>query len=88
MKKKYFENEPPTVEQLGSEQANVLIRELWNKFREYEDKLSASSRNSSSSPSSDSPAARDERKKLNTLAAEIRWALSLTTLPLYLASII
>ncbi|WP_223824291.1 DUF6444 domain-containing protein [Candidatus Enterovibrio escicola] len=60
-----------------SEQANELIRELWYNLREYEDKLSASSRNSSSSPLSESPAARDARKKLNTLSVEIRCALSL-----------
>jgi pantothenate synthetase len=36
-------------------------------LRHYEDKLATSSRNSSLSPSSDSPAAREERKKLKSL---------------------
>ncbi|PCS22714.1 hypothetical protein BTN49_1672 [Candidatus Enterovibrio escicola] len=62
---------------MGSEQTNALIRKSWNKLREDEDRLSANSRNSSLSPSSDFPAAKDERKKINTLTAEIRWALSL-----------
>ncbi len=78
-KKNQFETEPPTVEQLGQTQANALIRELWAKLREYEDRLAASSRNSSRSPSSDSPAARAERKKLQRLVVEIRLALNLDT---------
>lgn len=79
MKKIIFESAPPTVEQLGSEQANALIRELWDKLREYEDRLAQNSRNSSSSPSGDSPQARAERQKLNALVAEIRLALSQAT---------
>ncbi|WP_223824037.1 DUF6444 domain-containing protein [Candidatus Enterovibrio escicola] len=77
MKKNHFEKEPPTVEQLSYKQANALILELWNKLREYEDRLSVNSRNAFRSPSSNSPAARDARKNLNTLAAEVRWALNL-----------
>lgn len=38
-----------------------------------------SSRNSSKSPSSDSPAAKAERKKLQRLVSEIREALNLDT---------
>ena len=57
----------------------LLIRELWDKLREYEDRLAASSRNSSRSPSSDSPQAKAERKKLQRLVAEIRLALNLDT---------
>lgn len=59
--------------------ANRIIQELWNKLREYEDRLALSSRNSSKSPSSDSPAAKAERKKLRRLVAEIRLALNLDT---------
>ncbi|WP_223824253.1 DUF6444 domain-containing protein [Candidatus Enterovibrio escicola] len=77
MKNKYFEKGTTTVKQVSSEQANALIRELWNKLHEYEDRLSASARNSSRSPSSNYPAARDESKKINTISSEIRWALSL-----------
>ncbi|WP_394349135.1 DUF6444 domain-containing protein [Candidatus Enterovibrio escicola] len=47
------------MEELDSEQANELIRKLWDNLREYEDWLSASSRNSSCSTSSNSFAARD-----------------------------
>jgi len=78
-KENHFDTEPPTVEQLGQTQVNALIRELCGKLREYEDRLAASSRNSSKSPSSDSPAARAERKKLQCLAAQIRLALNLGT---------
>ena len=76
-KKKQFEQEPPKVDNLGD--ANLLIRELWDKLREYEDRLATSSRNSSKSPSSDSPKAKAERKKLQRLVAEIRLALNLDT---------
>jgi hypothetical protein len=56
-----------------------MTRELRDKLREYEDRLAASSRNSSRSPSSDSPEAKVERKKLQRLVAEIRLALNLDT---------
>ena len=56
-----------------------LIQELWGKLREYEDRLAASSRNSSQPPSQDSAAGRAERKKLKRLVAEIRQALGLDT---------
>uniref|UniRef100_A6VYG6 DUF6444 domain-containing protein n=1 Tax=Marinomonas sp. (strain MWYL1) TaxID=400668 RepID=A6VYG6_MARMS len=79
MKKKNFETMPPTVEQLGPEQANALIQKLWAKLREYEDRLAQNSRNSSRSPSSDNPKARAERQKLNALVTEIRLALSQAT---------
>lgn len=59
--------------------ALTIIQELWNKLREYEDRLAMSSRNSSKSPSSDSPAAKAERKKLQRLVSEIREALNLDT---------
>ena len=79
-KKKHFEGEPPTVDSLGGvTNANLYIQELWQKLREYEDRLKQSSRNSSKSPSSDTPEAKAERKKLKRLVAEIRWALSQAT---------
>ncbi len=77
MKKKIYQTEPPEVASLN--EANALIQELWQQLREYEDRLATSSRNSSLSPSSDSPAAKAERKKLKRLVAEIRLALSQTT---------
>jgi len=81
MKNKTYQTEPPELTSLN--EANVLIQELWQQLREYEDKLATSSRNSSLSPSSlspssDSPAARAERKKLKRLVVEIRLALSQT----------
>ena len=76
-KKKFFGNAAPQA--LDLHDANRIIQELWNKLREYEDRLALSSRNSSKSPSSDSPAAKAERKKLQRLVAEIRLALNLDT---------
>ncbi len=76
-KKKLFEQEPPMVADLGENKANLLIQELWKKLREYEDRLTLNSRNSSKSPSSDSPADKAERKKLKRLVVEIRLALNL-----------
>lgn len=76
-KKKPFHTAPPEVTSLI--EANALIKELWAQLREYEDRLAASSRNSSRSPSTDSPAARAERKQLKLLVAEIRLALSQAT---------
>jgi hypothetical protein len=69
-KKMQFDKEPPTVSNVR--EANALIRELWAKLRDYQDQLDASSRNSSRSPSSDTPQAKAERKKLKRLVAEIR----------------
>ncbi len=60
-KKKLFEQESPSIDNIS--EANLFIRELWQKLREYEDRLTLSSRNSSKSPSSDSPADKAERKK-------------------------
>ena len=77
MKNKTYQTKPPELTSLN--EANVLIQELWQQLREYEDKLATSSRNSSLSPSSDSPAARAERKKLKRLVVEIRLALNQTT---------
>jgi len=77
MKNKTYQTEPPELTSLN--EANVLIQELWQQLREYEDKLATSSRNSSLSPSSDSSAARAERKKLKRLVVEIRLALNQTT---------
>lgn len=74
-KKKQFEAEPPSIDNIN--EANLFIRELWQKLREYEDRLTMTSRNSSKSPSSDSPADKAERKKLKRLVAEIRLALNL-----------
>jgi len=77
MKNKIYQTEPPEVVNLN--EANKLIQELWQQLREYEDRLSTSSRNSSLSPSSDTPAVKAERKKLKRLVVEIRLALSQTT---------
>lgn len=78
MKKiKHFQAPAPEVNNLS--EANALIQQLWEKLREYEDRLAANSRNSSRSPSSDSPAAKAERKKLQRLTEEIRQALSQAT---------
>ncbi|ENM5760120.1 IS66 family transposase [Vibrio mimicus] len=60
-KKNHFIAEPPNVSNLG--EANALIRELWTKLHEYEDRLAQNSRNSSRSPSSDTLQARAERPK-------------------------
>ena len=68
-KKKAFTAEPPQVRNLNEAQA--LIQELWGKLREYEDRLAASSRNSSQPPSQDSAADRAERKKLKRLVADL-----------------
>lgn len=76
-KKKLFEHDAPQANDLLD--ANRIIQQLWNKLREYEDRLAMSSRNSSKSPSSDSPAAKAERKKLQRLVSEIRGALNLGT---------
>ncbi|KOO01948.1 DUF6444 domain-containing protein [Vibrio nereis] len=76
-KKNHFTAEPPSVSNIG--EANALIRELWAKLREYEERLALNSRNSSRSPSGDTPKARAERQKLNALVIEIRLELSQTT---------
>ena len=56
-----YQDVPPKVSDLNK--AKVLIDELWEQLRYYEDKLTTSSKNSSKSPSSDSPKDRHERKK-------------------------
>lgn len=76
-KKKHYHVSPPELGNLF--EANALIKELWEKLREYEDRLAANSRNSSRSPSSDSPAAKAERKKLLSLTESIRQALNQVT---------
>jgi len=76
-KKKRFEHEPPLAHNIHD--ANRIIQELWNQLREYEDRLTQSSRNSSKSPSTDSPAVKAERKKLQRLVTDIRLALNLDT---------
>jgi hypothetical protein len=76
-KKSTYTNEPPVVANLN--EAKLLIQQLWEQLREYEARLAASSRNSSRSPSSDTPEARAERKKLKSLVAQIRLALSQAT---------
>ncbi|SQH76382.1 protein of unknown function [Shewanella benthica] len=60
-KKKQFVTEPPLIDNIN--EANLFIRELWQKLREYEDRLMLSSRHSSKSPSSDSPADKGRAKK-------------------------
>ena len=77
MKKKQFKKDAPQPKDLDS--ANLLIKELWDKLREYEDKLAQSSKNSSKSPSSDPPELKAERKKLKRLVAEIKLALGQVT---------
>jgi hypothetical protein len=77
MKKKLFAQEPPMLSDIS--EANLLIQGLWTQLRDYEDRLTTSSKNSSKSPSADTPAARAERKKLKLLVAEIRLALNLDT---------
>ena len=76
-KKSMFTRDAPHLEDIHD--ANALIKELWDKLRDYEDKLATSSRNSSSSPSKDSPEVKAERKKLKRLVADIRLALNLVT---------
>jgi SMC interacting uncharacterized protein involved in chromosome segregation len=76
-KKSMFTQDAPHVEDIND--ANALIKELWDKLREYEDKLATSSRNSSRSPSNDTPEVKAERKKLKRLVAEMRQALNLDT---------
>ena len=76
-KKKLFEKPAPQAYDLHD--ANRIIQELWNKLREYEDRLAQTSRNSSRPPSSDSPAAKAERKTLQRRVSEIRLALNLDT---------
>ena len=56
-----YQEAPPEVSDLN--EAKVLIDELWEQLRHYEDKLTTSSKNSSKSPSSDNPKDRHERKK-------------------------
>ena len=62
MKKKIYQTEPP--EATNRNEGNALIQELCQQLRHYEDKLATSSKNSSLSPSSDSPAARGRAKKI------------------------
>ncbi len=76
-KKKLFEHDAPQAHDLLD--ANRIIQELWNKLREYGDRLAMSSRSSSSSPSAASPAAKPQRKKSPRLVSEIREALNLDT---------
>lgn len=65
------------ISDLGVNKADLLIRQLWGELREYEDRLTMRSLNSSKSPLSDSPADKADRKKLKRLVAEIRLALNL-----------
>jgi acyl-CoA thioesterase len=76
-KNNFFEKEAPQPNNLS--EAKRIIQELWSKLREYEDRLTLSSRNSSKSPSSDTPASKAERKKLQGLVVKTRLALNLDT---------
>lgn len=69
-KKSKFSSTPPIASDIN--EANALISELWEQLRHYEDRLKASSANSSKSPSSDGPKERAERKKLKALVVAIR----------------
>jgi len=72
-----YQEAPPEVSDLN--EAKVLIDELWEQLRHYEDKLTTSSKNSSKSPSSDNPKERHERKKLKALVVAIREELNKAT---------
>lgn len=72
-----YQEAPPEVSDLN--EAKVLIDELWEQLRHYEDKLSTSSKNSSKSPSSDAPKDRYERKKMKALVVAIREGLNKVT---------
>ena len=72
-----YQAAPPEVSDLN--EAKVLIQELWEQLRHYEDKLSTSSRNSSKSPSSDTPKERHERKKMKALVVSMREELKKAT---------
>jgi RNA polymerase-binding transcription factor DksA len=72
-----YQAAPPEVSDLN--EAKVLIEELWEQLRHYEDKLSTSSKNSSKSPASDSPKDRYERKKMKALVIAIREELKKVT---------
>lgn len=72
-----YQEAPPEVSDLN--EAKVLIDELWEQLRHYEDKLTTSSKNSSKSPSSDNPKDRYERKKLKALVVAIREELNKAT---------
>lgn len=76
-KKSKFSSTPPIASDIN--EANALISELWAQLRHYEDRLKASSANSSKSPSSDGPKERTERKKLKALVVAIREELSRVT---------
>lgn len=72
-----YQAAPPEVSDLN--EAKVLIEELWEQLRHYEDKLSTSSKNSSKPPSSDTPKDRYERKKMKALVVAIREELKKVT---------
>ncbi|GGB60585.1 hypothetical protein GCM10011607_21590 [Shewanella inventionis] len=72
-----YQEAPPEVSDLN--EAKVLIDELWEQLRHYEDKLSTSYKNSSKSPSSDTPKDRYERKKMKALVVAIREELKKAT---------
>jgi len=60
-------------------EAKVLINELWEQLRHYEDKLTTSSQNSSNRLSSGSPKDRHEQKKMKALVLAIREELKKAT---------
>lgn len=72
-----YQDAPPEVSDLN--EAKVLIDELWEQLRHYEDKLSTNSKNSSKSPSLDTPKDRYERKKMKALVVAIREELKKAT---------
>ncbi len=77
MKKSKFSDAPPIASDIN--EANVLIEELWEQLRYYEDKLKTSCSNSSKPPSSDGPKERAERKKLKALVVAIKEELNKVT---------
>lgn len=72
-----YQEAPPQVSDLH--EAKVLIEELWEQLRHYEDKLATSSKNSSKFPSSNGPKERYERKKMKALVVAIREELNKVT---------
>ena len=72
-----YQQSPPKASDLN--EAQVLINELWEQLRNYEDKSNTSSKNSSKPPSSDNPKDHYDRKKLKALVVAIREALKTDT---------
>ncbi|MFL9755303.1 DUF6444 domain-containing protein [Vibrio cyclitrophicus] len=68
---------PPVASDIN--EANVLIEELWEQLRHYEDKLKTSSTDSSKPLLGGGPKERSERKKNKALVVVIREELNKVT---------